>query len=44
MMVFLNGQTIPEPDTRGQQTLDDHFLNGGKQTWHPGFALFPPIR
>lgn len=26
MMVFLNGQTIPEPDTRGQQTLDDHFL------------------
>jgi hypothetical protein len=25
-------------------TLDDHFLNGGKQTWHPGFALFPPIR
>jgi glycogen operon protein len=26
MMVFLNGQTIPEPDTRGQQTIDDHFL------------------
>jgi glycogen operon protein len=26
MMVFLNGQSIPEPDTRGQQTLDDHFL------------------
>jgi glycogen operon protein len=25
-MVFLNGQAIPEPDTRGQQTLDDHFL------------------
>ena len=24
-------------------TLNDHFLNGGKQTWHPGFALFPPI-
>jgi isoamylase len=26
LMVFLNGQSIPEPDTRGQQTLDDHFL------------------
>jgi glycogen operon protein len=25
-MVFLNGQSIPEPDSRGQQTLDDHFL------------------
>jgi hypothetical protein len=25
-------------------TLDDHYLNGGKKTWHPGFALFPPIR
>jgi hypothetical protein len=24
-------------------TLNDHFLNGGKGTWHPGFALFPPI-
>ena len=22
-------------------TLNDHFLNGGKQTWHPGFALLP---
>jgi glycogen operon protein len=26
MMVFLNGQTIREPDARGQQTVDDHFL------------------
>ena len=25
-------------------TLNDHYLNGGKGTWHPGFALFPPIR
>ena len=25
-------------------TLDDHALNGGKKTWHPGFALFPPIK
>jgi glycogen operon protein len=25
-MVFLNGQTIREPDARGQQTVDDHFL------------------
>jgi glycogen operon protein len=26
VMVFLNGQTIPEPDTRGQKIVDDHFL------------------
>ena len=24
-------------------TLNDHFLNGGKQTWHPGFAIFPAL-
>jgi glycogen operon protein len=26
MMVFLNGQAIPEPDVRGQAIVDDHFL------------------
>ncbi|HEV7147292.1 MAG TPA: glycogen debranching protein GlgX [Pedococcus sp.] len=26
VMVFLNGQAIPELDTRGQRTVDDHFL------------------
>jgi isoamylase len=26
MMVFLNGQAIPELDSRGQKTVDDHFL------------------
>jgi glycogen operon protein len=26
VMVFLNGQAIPEPDTRGQAIVDDHFL------------------
>jgi glycogen operon protein len=26
VMVFLNGHTIPEPDTRGQKIVDDHFL------------------
>ncbi|WP_270887579.1 glycogen debranching protein GlgX [Pedococcus sp. 5OH_020] len=34
MMVFLNGQAIPEPDTRGLPIVDDHFLilfNGADQ-------------
>ncbi len=26
LMVFLNGQAIPEPDKRGNRILDDHFL------------------
>jgi len=26
VMVFLNGRAIPEPDTRGQAIVDDHFL------------------
>jgi glycogen operon protein len=26
MMVFLNGSAIPEPDVRGQRTVDDSFL------------------
>jgi isoamylase len=26
MMVFLNGQAIPEPDVRGLPIVDDHFL------------------
>jgi glycogen operon protein len=26
VMVFFNGQAIPELDTRGQRTVDDHFL------------------
>ncbi len=25
-------------------TLDKHFTIGGVKTWHPGFALFPPVR
>jgi hypothetical protein len=25
-------------------TLDKHFTIGGAKTWHPGFALFPPIK
>jgi glycogen operon protein len=25
-MVFFNGQAIPELDSRGQRTVDDHFL------------------
>jgi glycogen operon protein len=25
-MVFLNGEAIPEPDRRGERTLDDSFL------------------
>jgi glycogen operon protein len=26
MAVFLNGGAIPEPDTRGQAIVDDHFM------------------
>jgi len=26
LMVFLNGEAIPEPDPRGQRILDSHFL------------------
>ena len=34
VMVFLNGEAIPEPDSRGNSIYDDHFLvlfNGGDQ-------------
>ena len=44
LMVFLNGDAIPEPDRLGRRITDDHFLLMFNSHWDPIKFTVPPVR